>query len=40
MVRGHGLLVFPADAHELRPGDEATVQVLDESFFASQEPGF
>jgi molybdopterin molybdotransferase len=40
MVRGHGLLVFPAEAHELRPGDEATVQLLDESFFASQEPGF
>ena len=40
MVRGHGLLVFPAEAHELRAGDEATVQVLDEVFLASQEPGF
>ena len=40
MVRGHGLLVFPAESRELRPGDEATVQVLDEAFLAATEPGF
>ncbi len=40
MVRGHGLLVFPAEAGELRAGEEATVQVLDEAFLASREPGF
>ncbi len=40
MVRGHGLLVFPAEAHELRPGDEAAVQVLDEAFLAAPEPAF
>jgi len=40
MVHGHGLLVFPAEAHELRPGDEATVQVLDEGFLAAAEPPF
>jgi molybdopterin molybdotransferase len=40
MVRGHGLLVFPAESDELRAGDEATVQVLDAAFLASQEPGF
>jgi molybdopterin molybdotransferase len=40
MVRGHGLLIFPAESHELRAGDEASVQVLDAAFLASQEPGF
>jgi len=40
MVRGHGLLVFPAEAHELREGDLAAVQVLDEACLASPEPGF
>src|SRR5262245_44062302 len=38
MVRGQGLLVFPAEARELRAGEEACVQVLDESFLASSEP--
>jgi molybdopterin molybdotransferase len=40
MVRGHGLLIFPAEASELREGESATVQVIDEAFLASAEPGF
>jgi len=40
MVRGQGLLVFPAEASELEEGECATVQVIDESFLASAEPGF
>jgi molybdopterin molybdotransferase len=40
MVRGQGLLVFPAEASELGEGESATVQVIDESFLASAEPGF
>lgn len=40
MTRAHALLIFPADASELREGEPATVQVLDEGFFASDAPGF
>jgi molybdopterin molybdotransferase len=40
MIRGQGLLVFPAEASELGAGESATVQVIDESFLASAEPGF
>ncbi|HXK23115.1 MAG TPA: gephyrin-like molybdotransferase Glp [Myxococcota bacterium] len=35
-----GLLIFPAQARELRAGDTATVQVLDEDFLAADGPGF
>jgi molybdopterin molybdotransferase len=40
MARARGLLVFPAEASELRSGEVATVQVLDPEFFASAEPGY
>jgi molybdopterin molybdotransferase len=40
MVRGQGLLLFPAAASELAAGELAAVQVIDESFLASAEPGF
>ncbi len=40
MTRAQGLLIFPAEASRLNEGDTATVQVLDEGFFASSEPGF
>ncbi len=40
MTRAQGLLIFPAEASTLNEGDTATVQVLDEGFFASSEPGF
>jgi molybdopterin molybdotransferase len=40
MLTAHGLLVFPADATVIRAGDTATVQVLDDEFFASAEPAF
>lgn len=40
MSLAQGLLVFPAEESELRAGSHATVQVLDESFFAGDEPGF
>ncbi len=40
MTRAQGLLIFPAEASALNEGDTATVQVLDEGFFASNEPGF
>jgi molybdopterin molybdotransferase len=40
MVRGQGLLLFPAAASELAPGELAAVQVIDESFLASPDPGF
>jgi len=40
MTRARGLLVFPADATELREGDHATVQVLDADFFHSTGPAF
>jgi molybdopterin molybdotransferase len=40
MSLAQGLLVFPAEATELRAGERATVQVLDESFLAGDEPGY
>jgi molybdopterin molybdotransferase len=40
LTRAQGLLIFPAEAKELREGDTATVQVLDERFLAADEPGF
>jgi molybdopterin molybdotransferase len=40
MTRAQGLLLFPAEATELREGDTATVQVIDAEFFASSQPGF
>jgi molybdopterin molybdotransferase len=40
MTRAQGLLLFPAEATELREGDTATVQVIDSEFFASSQPGF
>jgi molybdopterin molybdotransferase len=40
MTLATGLLIFPAEATRLAAGDAANVQVLDESFFHSHEPGF
>jgi molybdopterin molybdotransferase len=40
MTLAQGLLLFPADATELRAGELADVQVLDPDFFASDVPGF
>ncbi len=40
MTEAQGLLVFPADATELREGDTASVQVLDAAVLASPDPGF
>jgi len=40
MTRAQGLLVFPSEESELAEGAYATVQVLDDEFFASDEPGF
>ena len=40
MMLAQGALIFPAEATELRAGDTASVQVLDEDFFAAATPGF
>jgi molybdopterin molybdotransferase len=40
MLLARGLLIFPADACELREGDTATVQVIDEDFFDTATPAF
>ena len=40
MTHAHGLLIFPADATELREGDAVDVQVLDSEFFNAATPGF
>ncbi|MBW2494862.1 MAG: molybdopterin molybdenumtransferase MoeA, partial [Deltaproteobacteria bacterium] len=40
MLLARGLLIFPAEIHELRKGDTATVQVLDEDFLAPPTPAF
>jgi molybdopterin molybdotransferase len=40
MSLAQGLLVFPADATELRAGETVTVQVLDESFLWADDPGY
>ena len=40
MLLARGLLIFPAEASELREGDTATVQILDEDFLAASTPAF
>ena len=40
MSLAQGLLVFPAEACEIRRGETATVQIVDEGFFASDTRGF
>ncbi len=40
MLLARGLLIFPAEARELRAGDSAAVQVLDEDFLAAPTPAF
>ncbi len=40
MTLAQGLLIFPAEATELRAGQKATVQVLDDEFLAAEGPGF
>jgi molybdopterin molybdotransferase len=40
VLLARGLLIFPAEASELRAGDTATVQILDENFFATDTPAF
>jgi molybdopterin molybdotransferase len=40
MSLAQGLLVFPAEATSLRAGARATVQILDEGFFARESRGF
>ena len=40
MLLARGLLIFPAEARELRAGDSATVQILDEDFLAPTKPAF
>jgi molybdopterin molybdotransferase len=40
MTLAQGILLFPAEATQLRRGDSASVQVVDADFFASDTPGF
>jgi len=40
MILAQGVLIFPAEATELRAGDTASVQVLDADFFGAATPGF
>jgi molybdopterin molybdotransferase len=40
MLLARGLLIFPAEASELREGDTATVQIIDEEFLAASTPAF
>lgn len=40
MTLAQGVLIFPADAEELREGDTATVQVWDEELLGTPESGF
>jgi molybdopterin molybdotransferase len=40
MLLARGLLIFPAEASELREGDTATVQILDEDFLAAPTSAF
>ena len=40
MARAQGLLLFPAAESELREGEFATVQILDQGFLAADAPGF
>jgi hypothetical protein len=39
MALAHGLMVFPAEATELKADAEVRVQVIDEQFFAATESG-
>lgn len=39
MTLAQGLMVFPAEATEMRADSEVSVQVIDEQFFASTDPG-
>ena len=40
MSLAQGLLVFPEEASEIAAGELATVQVIDEGFFAAETRGF
>jgi molybdopterin molybdotransferase len=40
LTRAQGVLLFPAEVRELREGEYATVQVIDEAFLASDTAGF
>jgi len=40
LTQAQGLLIFPEDATELRKGQRAAVQLLDDDFLASETPGF
>ena len=40
LTRAQGVLLFPAEARELCEGAYATVQVIDETFLASDAAGF
>ena len=40
MTRAQGVLIFPAEAEEIREGETATVQVWDDDLLGSAEPGF
>jgi molybdopterin molybdotransferase len=40
LCEAQGLLIFPAEARELRAGDTVSVQVLDPEFLAADGPGF
>ena len=40
MSQAQGLLVFPSAATQLSKGEQVTVQVVDESFFAGTNSGF
>ena len=39
LTQAQGLLVFPAEAEQLRAGDSVTVQLLDDGFLASETAG-
>jgi len=36
MAKAQGLLIFPSEAEQLKAGDEAVVQVLDETLLTTQ----
>ena len=40
MVEAQAILIFPAEAAELREGDRGTVQLLDDRFLSASTPGF
>ncbi len=39
MTLAQGLMIFPAEATEMRADSDVSVQVIDEQFFASSESG-